>query len=58
MNENRVVIQDIEVTKNILERINNNPDSIFLFDKTDNSYIAMDKYMLERIKNYLELLVI
>ena len=58
MNKNGVVIQNVEVTKNILERINNNPDDIFLFDKTDNSYIAMDKFMLERIKNYLELLVI
>ena len=56
LNENRVVIQDKEVTKNIIERINNNPDSIFLFDATDNSYIIVDKFILERIKNYLELL--
>lgn len=56
LNENRVVIQDKEVTRNVLERINNNPNSIFLFDATDNSYITLDKFMLERIKNYLELL--
>lgn len=57
MKENNNLIQDKDVVKNILDRLNNNPDNIYLFDSTDNSYIAIDKFVIERIKVYYELLL-
>lgn len=56
MSKNKTVIQSKEVTKNIINRIENNTDNIFLYDSTDDSYIAIDKCVLEKIKDYLELL--
>lgn len=56
MSKNKTVIQSKEVTKNIINRLESNSDNIFLFDETDESYIAIDKSVIEHIKNYLELL--
>lgn len=56
MDKNRTVIQSEEVIKNIIDRIENHSENIFLFDATDESYIALDKFILQKIKDYLELL--
>lgn len=56
MDKKRTVIQSNEVTKNIINRIEDHSENIFLFDSTDDSYIALDKFILQRIKDYMELL--
>ena len=51
MNGN-TVIQNINTTKNIINRINNKKRVICLLDKYDNSEIAIDDELLEIIDNY------
>lgn len=51
MNVN-TVIQNINTTKNIINRINDKKRAICLLDKYDNSEIAIDDELLEIIDNY------
>lgn len=52
MKDGNIVIESEEVTKDILNRLNDGNRLICLFDNYDNSKIVIDDELLDIITNY------
>lgn len=52
MSEKNIVIENKEVSENIVRRLENNKESIYILDTTDNSKIVMSEELINILKAF------